>query len=229
MENELIFRTDKSLRVEEMSEVKVEKDRIDGKKAREFYTLMFSDAGNPLITWRTRNFFQHHSPDGTEAYWRGANPVDAQVLVGSTVKGEIMKVPVETYTILDGTGIARDVNNFTIVIFDGETIPEVVRNYGHLLAGQVNSIGIATTAVGSMPSSKEQQEQSRINSKNARISDRPTGGQQEDFALRPAQRADDVTAEEPHVPGHPDEQTKSQMEEKEANKPSRGGNPAPKD
>lgn len=178
------IKTDGNLRVEEMSEVKTEKDRVDGKKSREYYTLMFSNADNPLINWRTRNFFQHHSPDGTEAYWRGANPTNAKGMIGAVVKGEIMKVPVENYTIIDGTGVAREVDNFTIVIFDGETVEEVVRSYGHLHAEQLSSIGSSRTDVGKMPSTKEQLEQSKINSQAVRITDQPNsfreGGYNED-------------------------------------------------
>lgn len=176
--------TDSLLRVEEMSEVKTEKERVDGKKSREYYTLMFSDAANPLINWRTRNFFQHHSPDGSQAYWRGANPTNAKAMIGATVKGEIMKVPVETYTIVDGTGVSREVDNFTIVIFNGETIEEVVRSYGHIHAQQLGSIGSSRTDVGHMPSTKEQLAQSKINSQAVRITDqpnaqRPAGGYDE--------------------------------------------------
>jgi len=199
MKNELTFKTDKTLRVEEMSDVKVEKERIDGKKPREFYTLMFSDAENPLITQRTRNFFQHHSPDGTEAYWRGANPVDAKAMIGSVIKGEIMKVTVEPYTIIDGTGIERQVNNFTVVIFDGENIPEVVRNYGHILAGQLTTIGMSKTDVGNMPTTDEQLQQSRINSRNARISDHASGRPATTYAeLEVENVLEDVNA--PHIP-----------------------------
>jgi hypothetical protein len=220
------FRTDNYLRVEEMSDVKVEKDRIDGKKPREFYTLAFSDAANPLKLWRTRNFFQHHSPDGTEAYWRGANPADAKAMVGSKIKGEMMKVPVEPYEIIDGTGVSRTVNNFTIIVFDGDDIPSVVRSYGHLLAGQLNSIGISRTDIGSMPSTEEQQRQSRENSRNARISDRPAGGEGEDYPRQTDNLVRDPGSEQnaPHVPDKPDEKTLSQMEEKKVNEPTRGGN-----
>jgi len=167
------FETDNFLRVEEVSEVNVEKDRIDGKKAREYYTIGFSNANNPLITWRTRNFFQHHSPDGTKAYWRGANPATAKSMIGVEIKGTIMKVPVENYTIIDGTGVAREVDNFTIVIFDGESIEEVVRSYGHLHAQQLGSIGSSRTDVGKMPSTKEQLDQSKANSNAVRITDQP--------------------------------------------------------
>lgn len=193
----LNFHTEKELRIEEISETRTEKDRIDDKKPREYYTILFSDAANPLKAHRTRNFFQRHSPDGTEAYWRGANPVDAKVMKGANIKGEIMKVAVAPYPVLDSKGIERMVDNFTIVIFDGENLAEVVRNYGHILAGQLTSIGIAETDTGNMPSTDAQKAQSRINSARARISDKPTGDpdkplfeQSGDFDLPPAPAAD---------------------------------------
>lgn len=185
------YETDKELRVEEMSEVKVEKERVDGKKSREYYTLLFSDAANPLIHWRARNFFQQHSPDGKEVYWRGANPASAKSMVKAVIKGEIMKVPVETYTIVDGTGVARDVDNFTIVIFDGESLEEVVKSYGHLLAQNVSGVGSARTDVGRMPATKEQLEQSRINSQNVRITDAPNSRSGEGYSNPEAENDQD--------------------------------------
>jgi hypothetical protein len=177
-----VFRTEKQLRVESVSEVKKEKSRTDGKVSREFYTAMYSDAENPFIKWRTRNFFQQHSPDGTEVYWRGANPVNARAMIGKTIHGEILKVPVDMYKIVDANGQEREVDNFTIVIFDGESIEEVVKSYGHLYADSGRP-GISNLATGNMPSTQAQMENSKRNSEHNRVSDKPTTlGKKEGYA-----------------------------------------------
>ena len=118
------------------SAVQTEKVRVDGKARRQYITVKFADAKNPLTCIGQRNFFQEHSADGKSAFWKGLNAEQILALKGTNLEGEITRFDVEAYEVVDSKGEKRSVNSYTIPILKGEYAPSVLKAAGHFLPGQ---------------------------------------------------------------------------------------------
>lgn len=125
----------KQLKVIGISNVKEEKPRSDGKKSRKYYTLYFADAENLLTNKGQRNFFENHTPDGKDTFWKCADPSTAKSLVGTLISGEIVRAEVEPYQIGE-----RMATSTTVVLLKGEFLASIVSQSGHELAGSAASV-----------------------------------------------------------------------------------------
>jgi len=143
----------KSLKVISISPVNTEKQRVDGKPSRQYYTITFADALNPFKKHVSRVFFQVYDERRNVNRWNIATPENASALVGQTIPGEIVSAKVERYPVLKNDGSQQTDKNgnpvyadtFTVIKFDGETLDSLLKNSGHKLAAQTQS----TTEVNS--------------------------------------------------------------------------------
>lgn len=134
----------KSLKVISVTPVNTEKARKDGKPSRQYYTITFADALNPLKKHSSRTFFQIFDEKRGVNRWNIATPEAASSLIGQTIPGEIVTSAVETYPVLksDGTqqidknGSPVYANKFTVVKFEGEALSDLLKSSGHKIATQ---------------------------------------------------------------------------------------------
>jgi hypothetical protein len=118
------------LKITGISILNTEKTRTDGKTSRQYFTAKFVDESNPFaIKEQSRNFFQQHNADGTEASWGALNYDRVKAMVGKTCPGYIANETVESYDI-DG----REVNTYTAVVLPGENKASLFKSLGHPLA-----------------------------------------------------------------------------------------------
>ncbi len=118
------------LKITAISSLQTEKERVDGKVSREYFTAKFVDESNPFaIKEQSRNFFQQHNADGTEATWGALNYDRVKSMVGQTCPGYIANETVVSYDI-DG----REVNSYTAVVLPGENKASLFKALGHPLA-----------------------------------------------------------------------------------------------
>lgn len=115
-------------RIGDLKTEKVDSKRSDGKVNRQFYTLYFADAGNPLTGNAQRNFYQSHNLDGTAAFWKDADYSTAKALVGQQIEGSIVRQEVEPYDIN-----GRTATSFTCVVLKGEDAATIAKQNGHIV------------------------------------------------------------------------------------------------
>lgn len=118
------------LKLVQISEVKTEKERVDGKVSRQYYTASFSNPSNPFLKTVSRVFWQQHNADGTSAEWRGANPSETRAMLGKLIPGQIVAAQVEAYDITGSDGAIREANSYTTVVFEGENPVAVFKAAG---------------------------------------------------------------------------------------------------
>ena len=115
-----------SLTLVSISEVKTEKERVDNKKSREYYTAEFRDINNPFAPTVKRNFFQAHDESGQVTMWKGADPKSVASFIGKQIPGQIVKATVLPYKIGD-----RTVDSYTTAVLAHETAERVFKAAGH--------------------------------------------------------------------------------------------------
>jgi hypothetical protein len=121
------------LKLVSISEVKTEKERVDGKVSRQYYSAMFSNPSNPFSRTVSRVFWQQHNNDGTSAEWRGANPAEVRLFIGKLIPGQIVSSQVEAYDITGSDGAIREANSYTTVVFEGENPVAVFKAAGKVM------------------------------------------------------------------------------------------------
>ncbi len=115
------------LKIENVSGVKTEKARADGKPSRQYYTVTFTSPDNPFIKPTSRTIFQNQSADGKGGWinsWRGGTPEQILDLKGQTIEGSIEVLDVPQYEFnLNGQTIKS--NTFTAIRFGHEKLETV--------------------------------------------------------------------------------------------------------
>lgn len=119
-----------TLKLLSISPVKTEKERVDSKVSRQYYTALFRNPANPFAKGVSRTFWQQHNADGTSAEWKGANPKEVMSFIGKEIPGKIVSRQVEAYDITDSTGAVREANSYTAVVMDGELETAVFKASG---------------------------------------------------------------------------------------------------
>lgn len=117
-----------SLTLVSISEVKTEKERVDSKKSRDYYTAEFRDVSNPFAPTVKRNFFQAHDESGANTMWKGADPKSVAGFIGKQIPGQIVRATVLPYQIGD-----RTVDSYTTAILSHENVERVFKAAGHEL------------------------------------------------------------------------------------------------
>jgi hypothetical protein len=119
------------LQLVSMSEIKTEKERVDNKVSRQYYTATFINPENPFSKTVSRVFWQQHNVEGTEATWKTANPELVKRFIGKLIPGRIVSSVVEEYDIVNpGTGEVRTASTYTAVVLEGETAQAVFKAAG---------------------------------------------------------------------------------------------------
>lgn len=134
-----------NLKLSKISDVKIEKDRTDGKAARSYYTAEFIDAENPFNAPRIRNFFQQHSADGKTTVWKGGNPELVKQFLGKLIPGAIVSKQVEPYTV---EGNATPATKFTTVCLSHESVEQVFKAAGMVIVTDTNDTPIVAETAG---------------------------------------------------------------------------------
>lgn len=132
----------KTVKLVSISEVKTEKQRIDGKVSRKYYTAYFADAQNPFAKQVQRNIFQSHSTDGIVATWKSGDPALVKSFVGKEIPGEFVNSVVEPYKI-DG----REVNSFTTVVLAGENVKTIFKQSGHTIVEETKEESVVENEI----------------------------------------------------------------------------------
>jgi len=129
--------TQRTVKLVSISEIKTENRKADSKPARKFYTAYFMDSVNPFAKQQQRNFFQDHvGKQGEETcVWKSGDPSIVGKFVGKEIPGQIIKCNVKTYQI-DG----RDVNTFTTVLLESDSLTSVLKQSGHSLLEETSNI-----------------------------------------------------------------------------------------
>lgn len=125
-----------NLKLVSITEPKAEKARVDEKVSRMYYTATFSNPLNPFGKTVSRTFWQQHNADGTQATWKGADPVQVRPFVGKLIPGQIVAANVEPYEIDGSTG--RTATTFTSVVLDGEIAEQVFKASGKVIVKAAN-------------------------------------------------------------------------------------------
>lgn len=119
-----------TVKLNAISEVKTEKERSDAKVSRMYYTATFSNPANPFGKTVSRTFWQQHNADGSDASWKGGDPVQVRAFVGKTIPGSIVAANVEPYDIIGLGGEVRTATTYTTVVLDGELPESVFKSSG---------------------------------------------------------------------------------------------------
>jgi hypothetical protein len=116
------------------------------KDGRLYFTAEFKSGSNPFLPSVRRMFSQTKDSNGAW-YWKAANPDDIKVFIGKALPGEIITKKVVPYTIEDSdpTKPAREVDNYTTVIFAGEEASKVLRSMGHILDNETPKVTAQVT------------------------------------------------------------------------------------
>jgi len=79
--------------------VKMEKEREDGKKRRQYYNLSFISTES-LAASRVVTVWQSHQKNGEEVIWKGVSPMVAQMFLGKPVAGYVLMLDLnESYEV----------------------------------------------------------------------------------------------------------------------------------
>ena len=141
-----------NLQLVSISEVKTEKERVDGKVSRQYYTATFINPENPFSKAVSRVFWQQHNVEGTEATWKTANPDLVKKFVGKLIPGRIVSSVVEEYDIVNaGTGEVRTATTYTAVVLEGETAQAVFKAAGKTIVEAAPTNALVATADNSKP------------------------------------------------------------------------------